>query len=110
MSFATNGSLDEMATDRPATVAFTVRGPIQRDDLPGLYARICVILGGSKARRVYCEVDQVAADAVSADALARLQLAARRPGCQITLRGASEELRGLIAFMGLKDVLAGEPL
>ena len=39
------------------------------------------------------------------DALARLQLAARRRGCQVRLRGASDELRGLVGFMGLGAVL-----
>jgi ABC-type transporter Mla MlaB component len=47
----------------------------------------------------------VAADAVTVDALARLQLAARRHRCVIRLRGASDELRDLVAFMGLDDVL-----
>jgi ABC-type transporter Mla MlaB component len=50
-------------------------------------------------------VDGVASDAVTVDALARLQLAARRHGCQVRLRGASMELRELVAFMGLRDVL-----
>jgi hypothetical protein len=42
---------------------------------------------------------------VTVDALARLQLAARRRGCQIRLRYASAELLDLVAFMGLADVL-----
>jgi len=45
---------------------------------------------------------------VSVDALARLQLAARRHRCRIELRNASSELRDLIAFMGLEDVLVCE--
>jgi hypothetical protein len=39
------------------------------------------------------------------DALARLQLAARRRGCVIRLRHASPELLELVDFMGLADVL-----
>jgi hypothetical protein len=42
---------------------------------------------------------------VTVDALARLQLAARRHRCLIRVRGASVQLRELIAFMGLEDVL-----
>jgi anti-anti-sigma regulatory factor len=42
---------------------------------------------------------------VTVDALARLQLAARRTGCTVCLRGASPELRDLVAFMGLDSVL-----
>ena len=40
------------------------------------------------------------------DELARLQLAARRVGCSIRLRDATPELAGLLAFLGLADVLA----
>jgi ABC-type transporter Mla MlaB component len=54
---------------------------------------------------VLCDVQGFAADAVTVDALARLQLAARRHQCQVRLRGASNELRELLAFMGLGDVL-----
>ena len=43
------------------------------------------------------------------DALARLQLAARRRGRAIRLVGASPELRELIAFAGLETVLPVEP-
>jgi len=42
---------------------------------------------------------------VAVDALARLQLAARRRGCQVRLRRAPNELRELLAFMGLRDIL-----
>ena len=42
---------------------------------------------------------------MTVDALARLQLAARRHGCQVRLRHASTELLELVAFMGLSDVL-----
>ena len=44
-------------------------------------------------------------DAVTVDALARLQLAARRRRCRILLRNASVELKELVRFMGLEDVL-----
>ena len=44
-------------------------------------------------------------DAVTIDALARLQLTARRLGCRLRLRHASPELRELVAFMGLRRSL-----
>jgi ABC-type transporter Mla MlaB component len=56
---------------------------------------------------VFCDVYGVKADARSVDALARLQLAARRCQCQVRLRGASKELRELVAFMGLREILPG---
>jgi ABC-type transporter Mla MlaB component len=89
----------------PKTIAFAIEGPITRDDLPGLCARICALLRGSEADAAYCDVRGVEPDAVTVDALCRLQLAAARHRCQIRLRGASSELLDLVAFMGLQDVL-----
>jgi hypothetical protein len=54
---------------------------------------------------VFCDVREARADAHTVDAIARLQLVARRHHCQVRLRGASPELRELVAFMGLSDVL-----
>jgi hypothetical protein len=51
-------------------------------------------------------VHGVEPDAVTVDALCRLQLAARRYGCRVRLRHASDELLELVAFMGLSDILA----
>ena len=89
----------------PQTVEFAVRGPIAREDLPGLCQRVCALLSESGADVALCDVAAVEPDAVTIDALARLQLAARRYGCQVRLRRASDELRKLVAFMGLADVL-----
>lgn len=47
----------------------------------------------------------VPADAAIIDALARLQLIAKRLGRQVVLVEAGEDLRALIAFMGLAEVL-----
>jgi anti-anti-sigma regulatory factor len=58
---------------------------------------------------VAINVAGVRANAWTVDALARLQLAARRHGCQIRLRGTSPELRELVVFMGLGDVLPEWP-
>jgi ABC-type transporter Mla MlaB component len=86
-------------------IAFAVSGPIERADLPGLCDRVCGLLEGSGAGVALCDVRGVEPDAVTVDALARLQLAARRHGGQVRLRHASEELLDLVAFMGLRDVL-----
>lgn len=80
-------------------------GPIARDDLPGLCDRVCALLRASGAGVVRCDVSGVDVDAVTVDALARLQLAARRQGCEVRLRHASGDLHDLVAFMGLADVL-----
>jgi ABC-type transporter Mla MlaB component len=44
-------------------------------------------------------------DALAVEVLARLQLEAHRLGTSIRLRNASTELVGLIALVGLTDVL-----
>jgi ABC-type transporter Mla MlaB component len=59
----------------------------------------------ARADAAVCDVRGVRPTAATVDALARLQLAARRLGCQVRLSGASEDLRELVAFMGLEDVL-----
>jgi ABC-type transporter Mla MlaB component len=95
-----------MASSPPSTITFAIWGPIERDDLPGLCRRVCTLLERTGSPVAWCDVSGVAADAVTVDALARLQLAARRNRCQIRLRGASDELRDLVAFMGLQELLA----
>ena len=94
-----------MGLAAPPTVAFSISGPITRADLPALCERICTLLNESRAVVAFCDVRGVEPDAVTVDALARLQLAARRYACQVRLRHASVELLELVAFMGLADVL-----
>jgi ABC-type transporter Mla MlaB component len=98
-----------MAAPPRGTIAFTVEGPISRDDLPGLYARLCSLLTESRPQVALCEVGGVEPDAVTVEALSRLQLAARHFGCKVFLCNASPELLELVAFMGLADVLPVEP-
>lgn len=59
----------------------------------------------ARRRTVVCDVACVEADAATVDALARLQLVARRHGLEITLVGASDELRRLIDLIGLAEAL-----
>ncbi len=94
-----------MAGSPPSTIKFAIWGPIEREDLPGLCDRVCALLKAAAASVALCDVAGVRADAVTVDALARLQLVARRCGCQIRLRGASDELHDLVELMGLQDVL-----
>jgi ABC-type transporter Mla MlaB component len=94
-----------MAASPPRTVTLQVRGPIAPADLPGLCDRVCALLARDEPQVALCDVRGVTPDAVAVDALARLQLAARRRGCRVRLRNASAELVALVAFMGLEDVL-----
>ena len=65
------------------------------------------LLERNEAPVVLCDVSGVEPDAGTVDALARLQLGARRHGCKVRLRNASAELLRLVEFMGLADVLPG---
>jgi ABC-type transporter Mla MlaB component len=90
-----------MAADRPV---LRIHGPLRREDLPGLYDRACAQFGRLRGCVLTVDVTGVAADAVSVDALARLQLAGRRHGWRIAVRGADAALSELIALMGLEGV------
>jgi ABC-type transporter Mla MlaB component len=88
-----------------AQISFAIAGPIAPDDLPGLCDRVCALLRASSPGVLVCNVREIEPDAVTVDALARLQLAAARQACQVRLRHASPELLELVSFMGLEDVL-----
>ena len=89
------------------TISFSVWGPILRGDIPGLSKRVCRLLEESRPEVALCEVCNVPVpDAITVEALGRLQLAAQRYGCHVRLRNASNELIDLVTFMGLRDVLA----
>lgn len=94
-----------MAASSPRTITFALWGPIERGDLPGLCDRVCALLERTGAAVAVCDLAAVEVDAVIVDALARLQLAARRQRCELRVRNASSELRDLIAFMGLDETL-----
>jgi ABC-type transporter Mla MlaB component len=91
------------------TVTLAISGPLARADLPQLFADTSRLLDRDGVQLLRCEVSDIAANAVAVDALARLALVARRRGCRLELRGASAELRELIAFMGLTGVLGDSP-
>lgn len=79
---------------------------LDRSDIPLLCQRVCALLEGGDGDPIVCDVEAlVDPDALTVDALARLQLTARRLGRQIRLRHAGDALRELLALTGLSDVL-----
>jgi ABC-type transporter Mla MlaB component len=78
-------------------------------DVPRLCERLRAVLERSDAAVVVCDVGALAADAVTVEALARLQLTACRRGRRIRLQRASHELRQLLSLVGLADVLGCGP-
>jgi ABC-type transporter Mla MlaB component len=87
------------------TVSFAITGPIAREDLPGICKRVRSVLDESGSV-VRCDVAGIEPDAVTIDALARLQLAARRRGCEVRLCNACDDLIALVELTGLTNVLA----
>src|SRR6476619_6794487 len=76
-----------MPSERPTSVVFAVAGPIARADLPAICGDVAALLEATGADVALCDVGALPADAVAIDALARIQLAARRMGRQVVLPG-----------------------
>src|SRR5690606_30259073 len=88
-------------TDAPRSVEFVVYGPIVQGDIPGLCTRVRGLFREG-TERVVCDVGDITEpDIVTLDALARLQLAARRRGCRVVLRHADVDLLALLDAAGL---------
>jgi hypothetical protein len=90
---------------QPAIAVLVIAAPIADGDVAGLCERLRAIAQASAADIVVCDVRALPADARTVDALARLQLAARRRGCRIRLHRASPELEALLSFLGLAEVV-----
>jgi ABC-type transporter Mla MlaB component len=90
----------------PSTIVLVLSGSIARADVPLLCERVRVLLEGTHADLVVCDVGAlVDPDAVTIDVLARLRLTARRLGRRVGLLDACGELQDLLALTGLSDVL-----
>jgi ABC-type transporter Mla MlaB component len=93
---------------QPRTIELGIDGTIERADIPELCERVRLALEAVDADWLECNVgDVLLPDAVVVEALARLQLTARRRGSKVRLRDASPELCDLLEFMGLNEVLLG---
>lgn len=78
---------------------------------PAEVQRLCEQMGGllreSATGALICDVSDVTApDIGTVEVLVRLQLAARRHGRSLQLRGQCRRLRDLLILTGLHDVLA----
>ena len=89
----------------PSIILIAIDGPIRRADIPSLCDRFQALFDDAGPRRVVCDVAALTPDAAALDALARLQLMARRLGLQVRLSGASAELVELLSLAGLLGVL-----
>ena len=99
------------SVDPPAPeVEFGLPGHIDRTEIPWLCRRLQILAVSLVAEPIVCDVGAVAEpDAVTVDALARLQLTARRSGREFGIRHASSELEELLDLMGLAAVIHAAP-
>jgi ABC-type transporter Mla MlaB component len=90
----------------PRSIILDLQGSVARAAVPGLCERLRMLLATGDVDLVTVEVGALTdPDAVAVDALARLQLTARRLGSSIRLRHARAKLRDLLDVTGLSDEL-----
>ena len=86
-----------------------ISGPLTPADAAALCERARSELEHSGAEVLVCDVGALShPNAGTIEALARLQLTARRLGCRVRLRAPSRELRELVDLFGLTEVLRVE--
>jgi len=91
----------------PSAMVVEITDRIERADIPVLCERVRVALHAGAAELVVCDVGGLAdPDCVAVDALARLHLTAKRLGRRLQLRDVSPELRALVCFLGLSELLS----
>ncbi len=91
----------------PRAIAVALPETLRPRDIPILCARLQARLCETAARTFVCDLGALAeADLVAIDALARLQLTARRFGCQMRLSDPPDVLAGLLELTGLCDVIS----
>jgi anti-anti-sigma regulatory factor len=90
----------------PEAILVDLDEPVARGDAAVLCRRLRRRLAEHPAAGVVCDVAPLTRpDLATLDALARMQLTARRCGTQMQLRGASPAMLGLLAVTGLHEVL-----
>jgi hypothetical protein len=82
-----------------------IGGPIADGDVEALCERLNAVIAASDAELVVCDVRALSPSAGAVEALARLQLTARRQDRRIRLQRASPCLEHVLRFVGLSDVL-----
>jgi STAS domain len=88
----------------------TLPVPLRPADVPALCRDARDLMQGGLVRPLECDVASLdAPDLVAVEALARIELTARRLGSSLRLRGPSVELLELLALCGLPLAVVLEP-
>ncbi|MFI9807822.1 STAS domain-containing protein [Streptomyces sp. NPDC052301] len=95
--------------DARTPAVLVLRGPVARDEVPGLCADARALLKGGGADVVVCDVGGLGPPGLAVvDLLARLELTARRAGGRIRLRDADPALHALLDLVGLRFQVEGQ--
>jgi ABC-type transporter Mla MlaB component len=88
-----------------ARCSIVLAGAISRNETTLLCERLRALIELHDLELVEYELSAILVDLVAVEALARLQLTARRCGCGVRFVGVSSELESLVALCGLRGVL-----
>ena len=101
---------DPAQGDAPASHTLDLVDPVGAADIPPLCRRAECLLSGDYAAVIVCDLKGVTSpDVATVDALARLQLTARRHAGGIRLVNVSPALEDLLRFSGLGSLFDEEP-
>ncbi|WP_434595531.1 STAS domain-containing protein [Streptomyces sp. A5-4] len=91
--------------DATQPIVLVIAGRVTAADVPRLCEELRLLLHGSDAKQVDCDVRAVAEpDLHTVEVLARLRLVARRLGCRIRLRHPPPQLSALLRLVGLGEI------
>lgn len=97
---------DASRTVDDGDIVVPMRQPSKPSDVESVCREVCSRLEDANGLRLVCDVGAIARpDALTLDALARIQLTARRLGRMGSVLGAGPELVRLLDLAGLDDVL-----
>ncbi|MET9481047.1 STAS domain-containing protein [Streptomyces sp. NPDC006638] len=92
--------------DATKPIVLVVSGRLGPGDVPRLCEELVARLRGSGASEAVCDVRGLERPGlVAVNALARLQLTARRRAVRLRVRGAGQELRLLLDLVGLAELV-----
>ncbi|MFF1468417.1 STAS domain-containing protein [Streptomyces mirabilis] len=98
-----------LTVDATTPAVLVLPGPVTRDQVPGLCDDVRARLAATGARVVVCDVAGLGPPGLATvDALARMQLTARRAGGRVRLRAPSPSLLLLLDLVGLRFEVEGE--
>ncbi|MCX4611316.1 STAS domain-containing protein [Streptomyces sp. RLB3-17] len=98
-----------LTVDATTPAVLVLPGPVTRDQVPGLCDDVRARLAATGAGVVVCDVAGLGPPGLATvDALARMQLTARRAGGRVRLRAPTPPLLLLLDLVGLRFEVEGE--